>query len=60
MTLLEETGIKISMGGKGQVLDNARSENFFRTIKCDLIYIKEFMTPKELRKVMATYFFLYE
>jgi transposase InsO family protein len=36
--LLEETGVKISMDGKGQALDNARTERFFRTIKYDLIY----------------------
>jgi transposase InsO family protein len=47
---LEEAGIKISMDGKGQALDNARTERFFRTIKYDLIYIEEFATPKELRK----------
>ena len=59
IALLEEAGIKISMDGKGQALDNARTERFFRTIKYDLIYIEEFATPKELRKAIAEYMALY-
>ncbi|KLU62933.1 integrase core domain protein [Peptococcaceae bacterium CEB3] len=31
--LLEEKGIRISMDGKGQALDNVRAERFFRSIK---------------------------
>ena len=53
--LLEEAGVKISMDGKGQALDNARTERFFRTIKYDLIYINEFETPRELRKAINGY-----
>ena len=47
------------MDGKGQALDNARTERFFRTIKYDLIYIEEFATPKELSKSIAEYMALY-
>ncbi len=52
IALLEEAGVKISMDGKGQALDNARTEKFFRTIKFDLIYINEFDSPRELRKAI--------
>jgi putative transposase len=55
LALLEEAGIKISMDGKGQALDNARTERFFRTIKYDLIYINEFDSPKELRRAIDAY-----
>lgn len=47
--LLEEADVKISMDGKGQALDNVRTERFFRTLKYDLIYTNEFASPKELR-----------
>ncbi|KUO73924.1 MAG: hypothetical protein APF81_00035 [Desulfosporosinus sp. BRH_c37] len=48
--LLEETGIRISMDGKGQALDNVRTERFFRSIKYDDLYINDYLTPRELRK----------
>jgi putative transposase len=53
--LLEKAEVKISMDGKGQALDNVRTERFFRTLKYDMIYINEFETPKELRKALAQY-----
>jgi putative transposase len=59
IALLEEAGIKISMDGKGQALDNARTERFFRTIKYDLIYIYEFASPRELRRAIVEYMVLY-
>lgn len=35
---------EISRDGKGQCLDNARTERFFRTLKYDRIYINEYET----------------
>jgi putative transposase len=55
IALLDEAGVKISMDGKGQALDNVRTERFFRTIKYDLIYINEFDSPKELRRAIDAY-----
>jgi len=43
------------MDGKDQALDNVRTERFFRTLKYDLIYINEFVTPRELRKALNGY-----
>jgi putative transposase len=54
-SLLLESVVKISMDGKGQALDNARTERFFRTLKYDLIYINEFETPRELRASLRLY-----
>jgi putative transposase len=48
LELLESYQVKISMDGKGQALDNARTERFFRSLKYDDIYIKEYTTPKEM------------
>lgn len=43
------------MDGKGQALDNVRTERFFRTLKYDLIYINEFDSPSALRKALNDY-----
>jgi len=53
--LLEDSGVKISMDGKGQCLDNARTERFFRTLKYDRIYIYEYETPRDLRVMLKEY-----
>lgn len=53
--LLDEAGVRISMDGKGQCLDNARTERFFRTLKYDRIYINEYETPRELRAMLRDY-----
>jgi putative transposase len=43
------------MDGRGQALDNVRTERFFRTLKYDLIYIHEFETPRALRRAISQY-----
>ncbi len=48
LDLLEGNQVKISMDGKGQALDNAKTERFFRSIKYDDIYINEYETPREM------------
>lgn len=57
--LLEENHVRISMDGRGQALDNVRTERFFRTIKYDDIYINEYNTPRELRKGINEYMVMY-
>jgi len=53
--LLDGAGIKISMDGKGQCLDNAITERFFRSLKYDRIYINEYDTPRQLRAMINAY-----
>jgi len=48
LDLLDSYQVKISMDGKGQALDNIRTERFFRSLKYDDIYIKEYETPREM------------
>lgn len=57
--LLDDYEIRISMDGRGQALDNVRTERFFRTIKYDDIYINEYNTPRELRKGIQDYMVMY-
>ena len=53
--LLERFGVRISMDGKGQCRDNARTERFFRTLKYDTVYIQEVNSPRELRRMFSEY-----
>lgn len=55
INILNEYGIKISMDGKGRALDNAITERFWRTIKWEDIYIKQYETPRDLRKGIDAY-----
>jgi putative transposase len=55
IALLENANVKISMDGKGQCLDNARTERFFRTLKYDRIYIHEYEKPREIRVMLKAY-----
>jgi len=55
IALLEESGIRISMDGKGQCLDNVRTERFFRTLKYDRVYINEYASPREIRQMLMAY-----
>ena len=53
--VLESYEVKISMDGKGQALDNVRTERFFPTLKYDCVYINEFNSPRELRIAINQY-----
>ena len=59
IALLEKHGVKISMDGKGQCLDNAKTERFFRTLKYDRIYVNEINTPRDLRSIINSYMVSY-
>ena len=57
--LIEESGVKISMDGKGQCLDNVRTERFFRTLKYEDIYLKCYEDGLTLYLGMKAYFKFY-
>ena len=48
LDLMESNGVKVSMDGKCQALDNVRTERFFRSLKYEDICINEYITPKEM------------
>lgn len=52
---LKSRGITQSMSRKGNCLDNAITENFFSTLKSELIYIKKFSTIEELVSELHEY-----
>ena len=40
-------GIQISMSAKGHVYDNAKAESFFKTLKQEEVYLKQYQTFEE-------------
>lgn len=47
--LLKEAGVRISMDGKNRAVDNIFTERFWRTLKYEEVYTKEYASPREAR-----------
>ncbi|MCE2983289.1 MAG: IS3 family transposase [Parachlamydia sp.] len=56
---LENLGIKISMDGKGRWVDNVLIERLWRSVKYELIYLKEYENGSHLFKELDEYFEYY-
>jgi putative transposase len=52
---LEEAGIVPSMGRAGSALDNAISESFVSTLKCELVHRRLFPTREAARSAVFEY-----
>ncbi len=52
---LQQNRIRQSMDGKARWVDNVIIERWFRSLKCECIYINEFATPRALRRGIASY-----
>ncbi len=52
---LKENEIRQSMDGKARWVDNVIIERWFRSLKCDNIYVNEYSTPRELRQGIKSY-----
>lgn len=57
--LLEKAGIQISMDGKKRALDNVFTERFFRSLKYEEVYLKEYQSPRQARIEIAKYIKFY-
>ncbi len=57
--ILKNHNITISMNGKGRSIDNITIERFFRTLKYEEIYIKEYSNIKELKQSIKEYITFY-
>ncbi len=44
---LQSLGIQISMSAKGNAYDNAKAESFFKTLKQEEVYLKQYQTFEE-------------
>lgn len=56
---LEERDVKISMDGRGRCYDNIFIERLWRSVKYELIYIKEFNDGKHLNEEVNQWFYWY-
>ena len=56
---LLETGVRISMDGKGRALDNILTERLWRTIKYEEVYLNDYRYPREARQGLRRYFDFY-
>ncbi len=52
---LQQNHIRQSMDGKARWVDNVTIERWFRSLKCECIYINEFATPRALRRGIKSY-----
>ncbi|MDF1881549.1 IS3 family transposase [Sulfurimonas sp. MAG313] len=56
---LKDMSITISMDGKGRATDNIAIERFWRSAKCECIYLNEYHTIKELKEDLKDYMNFY-
>jgi putative transposase len=50
---LQEVGAKISMAAVGNPYENAKAESFFRTLKIEEVYLKDYRTFEEAEHNMG-------
>jgi putative transposase len=59
VSALESRGIRVSMDGKNRALDNILVERFWRSLKYEDIYLKDYQTMSELKLGLRRYFEFY-
>lgn len=59
VSVLESHGIRISMDGRKRALDNIFVERFWRSLKYEDIYLKDYQTMEELKQGVKRYFRFY-
>jgi putative transposase len=53
--LLKEANVQISMDGKNRAIDNIFIERFWRSLKYEDVYLKDYQTPREARIGITDY-----
>jgi putative transposase len=57
--ILKDADISISMDGKGRAIDNVFTERFWRSLKYEEVYLKDYATPREARAGIRNYMDFY-
>lgn len=57
--LVQKKNIKISMDGKGRWADNIMIERWFRTLKCEEVYLKDYENLREARREIGAFIHKY-
>ena len=52
---LENAGVEISMAAVGDPYQNAKAKSFFKTLKCEEVYLKENRTFEEAEANLETF-----
>jgi len=55
IALLEQNNILISMDGRGRCFDNIFTERFWRSLKQEEVYLKDYLSVTEAKKNIAEY-----
>jgi putative transposase len=50
-----DSGVQVSMDGRGRCLDNIFTERLWRTVKYEEVYLSEYATPREARQGLSRY-----
>ena len=58
-SVLKERDIAISMDGKGRAIDNVFIERLWRSLKYEMIYLKDFSSVSQLYDELTSYFQFY-
>lgn len=56
---LEDAGVRVSMSGRGRVMDNLFVERLWRTVKYEEIYLRDYLDGSQARQGLARYFSFY-
>jgi len=56
---LKESGIEISMDGRGRAFDNIMIERLWRSVKYEEVYLKEYASVRDCRNALRQYFEFY-
>lgn len=57
--LLTESGVQVSMDGRGRFVDNIFTERLWRTIKYEEVYLQEYSNSREARQSLGNYIEFY-
>ena len=56
---LKESGVRISMDGRGRCFDNIMIERLWRSVKYEEVYLKEYASVRDCRESLGIYFAFY-
>lgn len=61
LSILESySGIRISMDSRGRAFDNIFIERFWRSLKYEEVYLKEYQSPREAKESIGAYMNFYD
>ena len=55
INILRDHNIVQSMSRNGNCWNNAVAESFFKTLKCELIYVNSLISPKQMELLICEY-----